>query len=444
MTDVSSSPVPQRTRRHPILGPLLKYTGTAGTELLSSRNYLILLTARTLNMLGFAFSPVALAFGIIRLTNATEWTLSAVLLAQTLPEVVTTLFGGVLADRFPRTRVLGIAQSVLATSWISIGVLLLLDRADLYLLLPAAALGGLASAAIYPSITGIIPEIVPAHLLQQGNSWIAMGTSFARLIGMVAGGTCVVFFGGGATMIIAGSLYVCGAALTTLLPRVAANPETQTESLFTQLRGGWYEFRSRQWLWVCVASFAVLTMMFQAAHGVLGPKLAEEELGGSQPWTMVLVGEGLGAVIGVFVSLVWRPKYPIRSAIMLLLFAGLPMTMLGLSVPINIVVVAAVFMGFGFETFTVQWMTTMQTEVPPEALGRVASYDAFGSICMGPLGLIIAEPFRHLVGIHNAMLACGLVVLAVTLLALCFPEVRNLPRRVRVLGTDGEPVASGN
>jgi hypothetical protein len=75
----------------------------------------------------------------------------------------------------------------------------------------------------------------------------------------------------------------------------------------------------------------------------------------------------------------------------------------------------------------------MQLEVPPESLSRVASYDAFGSLVLGPVGLIFAAPLAGLVGIHAAMIACGTLVIGVSLGTACFPEVRSLESRTAQL-----------
>lgn len=83
-------------------------------------------------------------------------------------------------------------------------------------------------------------------------------------------------------------------------------------------------------------------------------------------------------------------------------------------------------MGLGMDTFTVLWQTTMQREVPPEALSRVASYDAFGSMVFGPVGVLLAGPAAVHFGAHRALLACAGLIVVSTLLALLSREVRTL------------------
>jgi hypothetical protein len=169
-----------------------------------------------------------------------------------------------------------------------------------------------------------------------------------------------------------------------------------------------------------------MLLVLQAAQGVLGPVVANAELGGASGWTAVLGGEALGAIIGVVIAMLWRPQRPILVGTLLTFAAAVPQLLLGLSSPLWLVVVSAFFMGIGFDLFGVLWMTTMQQEVPAESLSRVASYDALGSLMLGPVGLLLAGPAVTLFGVHNALLGAGVVSIATTAFALCFPDVRRL------------------
>ncbi len=400
-------------------------TSTQTRELLANPPFVVLLAARTISMLGFAFAPVALAFGILALPGGDAGMLSAVLAAQTIPLVLFMLVGGVVADRYPRSLVMRWGQLLSAAGWGGIGVMLLTGYSPLWLLCVAAAVAGIAGAAVYPALNGIIPDLVPAHLLQRGNAWLSMGASTARLVGLVASGAVVVWLGGGWAMIVAGALYLAAAVLSSMLPRGGslARPE---ESPLRQLVAGWGEFRSRQWLWVVVLQWAIMIMVLQASHGVLGPVVAEAELGGAAGWTAFLAGEALGAVAGVGIAMVWRPSRPILVATLATFTAGLPSILLGTGSQLWVIVVSTFAMGVGFELFGVLWMTTMQQQVPPDALSRVSSYDALGSLMLGPIGLLLAGPAATIFGAHTALIGAGLISLATTVFALGFPEVRRL------------------
>ncbi|MDQ7993845.1 MAG: MFS transporter, partial [Propionicimonas sp.] len=214
--------------------------------LITNRPFVTLLGARTLSMLGVSFAPVALAFGILQLPGADAGTLSLVLVAQTAPLVVFMLVGGVVADRYPRAAVMLTGQVLSAAGWAAIGVMLLTGYAPVWLLCLAAAVAGVAGAAMYPALNGIIPDLVPLPDRQQANAWLGMGASSARLVGLVSGGAVVVLLGGGWAMVVAGALYVGAALLTLTLRRIVVSLADGRVSPLRQLAEGWKEFSSRQ------------------------------------------------------------------------------------------------------------------------------------------------------------------------------------------------------
>ena len=431
-------------------------------HMLRDAPFALLLSARTLAMLAIAFAPVALAFGILDLPGATPSTLSVVLASEAIVLVLFTLVGGVVADRLPRPRVLMTAESVNAAAHAAMAAMLVTGTAPTWGLAVAAAVSGAGSAMVWPALTGIIPDVVAPERLQQGNALISLGGNIARVGGLVAGGAVVVAIGGGWALATAAAMFATAGVLTGLLGRrmstqtsraegrpspgavatggavategaVATGgvvappaPEPASASVFADLKGGWNEFRSRQWLWVVVLQFSFMVLVWQAAHGVLGPVVAKQELGGARAWTAVLTGEALGLVLGVIVAMRIRPRRPILVGTLLTFGAAPPYVLLGVGAPLWSVVAAAFVMGVCFDMFGILWQTTVQRSVPAEALSRVSSYDALGSLMLGPIGLVLAGPAAMWFGPHPALVACGIVMTLTTVAALCAPGVRQL------------------
>src|SRR4029453_2222378 len=94
-------------------------------SILRDRRFGLLLAARTASVLGSAFGPVALAFGVLALPGATATTLSLVVAAEAITLVAFMLVGGVIADRLPRFRVMVAADLGAALAWGGLAVMLL-------------------------------------------------------------------------------------------------------------------------------------------------------------------------------------------------------------------------------------------------------------------------------------------------------------------------------
>jgi MFS family permease len=97
--------------------------------------------------------------------------------------------------------------------------------------------------------------------------------------------------------------------------------------------------------------------------------------------------------------------------------------------PAMVLLVAAAFVGgVGLELFGVGWDLSMQQHVPPELLSRVYAYDGLGSIVAIPIGQVLAGPAAAWLGVQRAVVFCALVIMVVSLAAICVPAVRRLQR----------------
>lgn len=389
-------------------------------------------------MLGTSFGPVALAFGVLALPGATPTTLSVVLAANTGTQLIFLLVGGVLADRMSRYRLMVASDTVTALAWAGVAVMMLTGWAPLWLLILAASVAGLAEALFFPALTGVIPEVVPADQLQAANGVLRLGTNTARFLGFAVAGASVAIVGPGWTMVATAATFLLSAGLLVGL-RLPGTAPVGRSHVLADLRDGWREFASREWLWVVVLQFSFVVAGLQAFYGVLGPVVAKSDLGGARAWSAVLAGEAVGMLAGVFIAIRIRPRRPILLGVALTLPLALAPLLLGVRAPLWTVVTGAFAAGMCIDIFGVLWETTMQREVPPAALSRVSSYDALGSFMFGPLGLLAAGPLATSVGPRAALVAAAGVIVLPTVAALFSPGVRRMRGPVAVPTTPVEP-----
>ena len=85
--------------------------------------------------------------------------------------------------------------------------------------------------------------------------------------------------------------------------------------------------------------------------------------------------------------------------------------------------------GFGIAVHVALWFTVFQREVPERAQSRVASYDAFGSFVLSPLGAAIAGPLAVAVGTPSALWLAAGALLASNLAMLLIPAVWSIEAR---------------
>ena len=398
------------------------------TGVFANRRFVLLATARTASVLGNGFGLIALAFGVLALPGASPDRLSLVLGALRLPQVLLVLFGGVIGDRLPRYRLMIGAELVAGIGYGALAWMIGTGRAPLAGLLIAAAVAGSATAVFLPASSGVLPEIVEPAMLQAANGWLRIGQNTALVSGLFASGLLVAAVGPGWALAVDALSFWISAWLIGLM-RVPARARVRTGSSWQDLRQGWWEFRSRQWLWVVVLQFTFLLAAVSAMTGVLGPLLADRELGGARAWALLAAGQALGTVAGAGLATRIRPRHPIRVAVLATGTLAVPMLMLGAGLGVWWSLAAMAASGVASDIFGVLWQTTLHRLIPERMMSRVSAYDIFGSIAFAPLGILVAGPVAAAIGVRPALLGCGALALLSTAGALLAPEVRGLTDR---------------
>jgi MFS family permease len=398
----------------------------SGAAPLREREFRLLFTGRTISLVGSAIAPVALAFAVLDLTGS-KTDLGLILAAREIPLILFLLVGGIWADRFPRNRVMVGANVFSALSQAAAAVLLITGNAEVWHLAALAAVNGGASAFFFPASAGVIPQTVPAPILQQANALLALAMNSAMIGGAAIAGFLVAAFGPGWAIAIDAGTYLLGASFVALMRLPAIEP-SESPRFLSELAVGWREFRGRTWLWVIVLQFSFLLMVTMGAFSVLGPVVADEELGGAKAWGAILTAQAAGFVTGGLIGLRFRPRRMLVAATLGIL--ALPAPLIAVGFPLGLPAIAAIafLAGVGSEIFGLLWHTTMQQEIPPDKLSRVYSYDALGSIGLVPVGYAIAGPIADAIGVRAALWGAAAIGIAVTLAVLAVRDVRTLER----------------
>jgi MFS family permease len=379
--------------------------------------------ARFISNFGNGMSPVAIAFGILHLKNGSPTILGLVLGSATVAMLIVAPFGGVIADKFGRVRMAGIADT-----WGSIGLFLqaiFFIRGDvpLWVMLVANINFGFMWGIFWPSSVGITPALVPEEKLQQTNAFGNFFTNSSMILGAAAAGILVSQFGAGwALFIDAATFLISGILILSFANKVHSKAESE-ESMLGDLIHGWKVFISYRWIVVEVAGFSIIVMAWAAGETVLGPLIALKHFDGPKSWSLVLTLEAIGLVIGSLVGMRVKFKYPMRALTFLTLFFAVYMYTLAAPQPIWVIAFAAFCWGIVLDLWSSIWPTALQRTVPRETLSRISSFDSVGSLLFRPLGLAIAGPVSSWIGIPRTMeLAAGITVTMVIVMLLV-PEV---------------------
>ena len=204
---------------------------------LRSRNFAWYYSSRFVNTLGGMMANIALAFAVLDVTDSPS-ALGQVLAAHTIPMVLFLLFGGVIADRFPRTVVLQLSNLFSAATQGLLAFLVITDTATLTSMIVLAAVHGLVSAISFPAMASMVPQLVPRDELQRANALLSLSRGGLTIIGPTIGALLVVTVGSGWALAVDALTWLLAAVLLTPVKVPAAHPVGGAHQHAARAQGG--------------------------------------------------------------------------------------------------------------------------------------------------------------------------------------------------------------
>ena len=388
--------------------------------------------ASTTSAMGDSIVVVALALFVTDLTGDPV-DVGIVLGAQLIPLVAFLLIGGVWADRLPRARLMIATDVVRAALHTLLAILIFTDSVEIWHLVVIEALFGTAEAFFRPAHTGLVPRTVPEDEIQEAQALSNLTFNLAELVGPALATALVLGVGAGWAFLLDALTFVVSALFLARVRSTDAPPAAaERNTLLAELAEGYQEVRSRAWMWVTVAVFALAIPVGYAPLYVLGPTLAEDGYDSAAIFGIVTAAFGAGALVGALTGLRWRPRFPLRAAFLLLAAWPVMLVAFALVAPVVLVVALAVATGVGFALFDVFWDTAVAQRIPAHALSRASAYEWMGSLILLPLGYLLSGPLAEATSVETVLV--GGAILTAIFLALGL-----VPRQTRML-TDGSQV----
>lgn len=406
-------------------------------RVLRHRDFRLLWLANSASVVGDRIVTVALALFVVDLTGSAV-DLGVVLAAYSVPLVVLLLVGGVFADRLPRHLVVVGTDLVRFVLHALLAILIVTGDVRIWHVVVIGVLFGTAEAFYRPAATALLPQTVPEDEIQEGNAVTAMFANVAEFAGPALATLLVLGLSPAAAFGLDAATFLVSAALVVRVrPRergaaAAGEPDTPA-TVLGDIRIGFAEVRSRSWVWATLAVFCIALFCAFAPLAVVGPIVAREEYGDIAVFGWVFAAFGAGMIAGSLAGLRWRPRYPMRQAMTIVLLWPAAMVLYAAGAPLGVVVPASVVAGAGVALFDIWWLTALAERIPPDKLSRVTSYDWAVSLGLVPLGYVLAGPAADAFGASEVLLGGSITAVAVLALGLLPRDTRMLERLERDL-----------
>ena len=330
--------------------------------------------------------------------------------------IVSTLAGGVLADRVSQRSIIVALEVVKMGVFGLVGVLSIFGVLTLPMVVIAALLGGVTTGMYYPAYSALLPRIVSASELQAANGIEGFSRPVVfQAIGPMVAGLIVSVAAPGPAVVVAAVASICsGACYLTMKPlpqRREALRGNPARSAVTDLVEGFGYVLRTPWLWATLFFATLLVLATMGPIEVLVPFALRERVdGGAGDHALVLAAYGAGAAIGsAYFASIRMPRRYLTVMFVIWGLSSLSLVVMGVAEHTWLFIVAGALLGFGFDAPSVLWGTLLQRRVPPELLGRIASLDFFVSVILMPVSMAIAAPLSNAIGLTAVFVIGGIL-----------------------------------
>lgn len=346
--------------------------------------------------------------------------------AQLFPSFLLSLFGGVVADRHSRYRILLITQTASMVQAILLAILVLAGHYRIWEILSLSALLGIINAFDVPARQPMIHEMIDnkddlANAISLNSAMVNM----ARLIGPALSGIVLQLVGAGVCFILNAVSFLAVISSLLLMRFAPFQRPAVRKKIAEELAEGLRYLRQTPAISKLILLMGGLSLLV-FPYDTLEPVFAKMIFKGNAATYGYLSGSiGLGALGGTYVLASARRGANLRVFLLgSIAVLGIGLTLFSRTSYFALSLPFALIIGLGSLTPAAAIITIVQTEAAAHMRGRVMSFIAMAMFGMMPLGSVLIGNVSQVIGAPLTMLGQGIVAL---LIAAVFAQI-ILPR----------------
>ena len=411
---------------------------------LAVRNYAILWGGSLATFTAFFMSTIVQAIVAFELTGK-DSAVGVVLLGQGISMTILGPFGGAVADRASKRLVSALSATVITIVFLAIGILLALERIEVYHLAIGSFFIGAMFAFMGPARQAWVVELVGEDLRANAVALNQVALNAARIWApaIAAGLIAISFVGAAGAYFLMSALY--GVAATSLLLLPASSPRAtggDRSVLQDMVAGVKYVQAQPRLRWMLVLFFAMIVLGLSSVTVL--PGLLENELDvGLEPFGLLQTANAVGGLAAslAVAGIAGSPRaLTVYSAGALL--TGIALVLTGLSPNLLFLFFPMVLTGLGAGAFQTLNSAVIVMEAEPAYYGRVTSLTslAFAGFMLAglPVGLAADAFGERITLIVMGVLTIVIVLVLWPVIARAKPNPKVHTREVKTTAASGD------
>ncbi|MDI6844776.1 MAG: MFS transporter [Candidatus Saccharicenans sp.] len=374
-------------------------------------NYRLWFWGQLISVFGSWMQMTAQAFLIYELTRSPAY-LGYAGFAAGLPSWLFMLYGGVVADRFPRRRILIITQSLMMLLAFVLAVLVFLKLIQPWHIIVLAFCTGIVNAFDAPARQAFVLEMIEPDALTNA---IALNSAFfntAQALGPAAGGLIYAALGPAWCFTLNGLSFIAVIVALGLMKLRAFIPRSSNNSILQDLKEGVVYVLKHSTIRLLVLTVAVTTL-FGRAFITLLPAWAVQILDGDARTNgFLLTASGLGSLIGALFIASFSHHLTRGKLLMAgMFFYPLSIILFAVSRFLPLSLLFLIISGFGVIIIYNLCNALVQIQTPENMRGRVMSIYSFVFFGLMPFASLWIGQAAHLLGEKLPVLASAIIFL---------------------------------
>lgn len=393
---------------------------------LRNRNYLFLWLGMLAMMAGIQMQSLALGYLVYDLTGSASL-LGLVNAGMALPLLSLSLFGGAIADRVDRKRVIQAGQAAAALLALLVGLTISAGAIAWYHLLVAAIVQGALFAVMMPARQAIIPQLVGKGQITNALALNSAGMSATTLAAPVLAGGLYAWRGPEEVYFVVAAL-ACAAVLLTGMVSNAGSGKLKIQAPMMQdIAAGLRYIKHSPIVLVLLLMALATTLLAMPFRSLMPVFVVDVYHRGPDSMGLLLTVMGAGALVGsLFIAAIGRWR---RGLLLILgsFASGVALLLLAIFPVYLVAVLIMLLLGLGDAGRRTVNQTLIMEEVEDQYHGRVMSVFMMNFGLM-PLGVLPAGIVSDLLGGRAAVAMLAILLLAFTMVVLVTQRrLREMP-----------------
>jgi len=416
---------------------------------LFTKNFVLLILGQLTSLFGNFILKLALSMYVLEVTGSAA-VFAGILSAATIPTIILSPLGGILADRADRRNIM-VALDALTGISVLCTALVLSESNDLAVISVLLVILSVLGAFETPTVQACIPTMLQGDQIMKGNAVVNQAASLSYLIAPMLGGVFYAMFGLKPVMYASVGCFFLTALFECFIKLSYQRPQSKGGVLSVVKQDFLSSMRYISKEQASISKMLLLTAFsrfFVMGITMVGlPYIVRTVLGfPAQYYGTAESALAVATILGSVAAGLLTTKLRIHRLSILLASMGIFIIPAGIAFlfPVNpmtkyvITVVSLCGMQAAISIFSIFAVSLIQKRTPNHLIGKVMAYTSTITLCVQPIGQIV---YGFLFDrFHNAIYLCliptGAIVCAVGLSAMSF--FRNMEKDACVQGTAKE------